>query len=166
MVRDAVASCGAVLWDLKRVATSPEDATMYIRSSHIENIIWIWPGECVEFTSILIFASILTAPQPLLREEVPDLVTVRAFASSHTAAGRLEQVRKESITHFGTRSEHGCYLVRICNVGMCIDELDIFGQRTDFHCFCHGVRGAKHEPLPFLGCFIFFHISVNGFNVG
>ena len=112
MVRDAVVSCGAANRDLKRVAMFPEGTTLYIRSSYIKNIFWIWPGECVELTFILVFASILTAPQPLLGEEVSDFVLARlwVFASSHTATGRLEQVRKKIIAHFGARAEEG-YLV-------------------------------------------------------
>ena len=113
MVRDAVVSCGAALRDLKRVAMFPEGATLNIRSSYIKNIFWIRPGECVELTFILVFASILTAPQPLLSEEVSDFIPVRlrVFASSHTATGWLEQVRKKIVAHFGARAEEGCYLL-------------------------------------------------------
>ena len=112
MVGDAVVSCCAALRDLKRVAMFPEGATLNIRSSDIKNIFWIRPGECVELTSILVvFASILTAPQPLFGEEVSDFVPVPVFASSHTATGWLEQVRKKIIAHFGARAEEGCYLL-------------------------------------------------------
>ena len=90
MVRNTAGSCGAVLWDLKRVAMSPEDATMNIRSSYIKDVIWIRPGECVEVTSFLCFAGTLAAPYSFLREEVPDLVTVDIFAPAHTATGWFE----------------------------------------------------------------------------
>ena len=90
MVRYASASCGAVIGDLKRITMSPESTAIYIRSSHIENVVWIWSGECVEFTFFLISARILTTPQPLLSEEVSDFVPVNVFASAHTATDLLE----------------------------------------------------------------------------
>ena len=90
MVRHTGTSCGAALRDLKRVATSPESAAIYIRSSHIENIVWVWPGECVEFTSFFISARILTTPQTLLREEVSNFVLVDVFTSTYTATDLLE----------------------------------------------------------------------------
>ena len=90
MIRHTGGSCGAVLRDLKRIAMSPEGAAIHIRSSHIENIIWIWTGKCVEFTAFLISARILTTPETLLREEVSNFVLVDVFASAHTTTDLLE----------------------------------------------------------------------------
>ena len=90
MVRYAGGSCRAVLGDLKRITMSPESAAIYIRSSHIENIVWVWSRECVEFTPFFISTSILTSPQTLLREEVSNFVLVDVFASTDTTTDLLE----------------------------------------------------------------------------
>ena len=90
MVRYAGASCGALLGDLKRITMSPESTAIYIRSFHMSGFVWIWSGECVEFTSFLISACILTTPQTLLSEEVSDFVRANVFASAHTATDLLE----------------------------------------------------------------------------
>ena len=61
-------------------------------------------------TFFLLFAGILTTPQPLLGEEVADLVPdVPALA--HATTGWLEQVGEKSIAHFRSRAEEGCFAV-------------------------------------------------------
>ena len=107
MVRYAAVSCGAVLRNLKRITMSPESTAIYIRSPHIENVVWIWSGECVEFTSFLISARILTTPQTFLSEDVSDFVFVDVFASAHTPTDLLEKVRKKIVAHLRARTEEG-----------------------------------------------------------